>query len=157
MKITISKPIEYDAKYIQVDAGVRYWQDSTVNGIRDTDCDDTYNAPTIPCAEYVGKQNLINSGEDWRWRPLIDIEIGQVVNWRKGVTANLHYKVCDDFYCDILDEDKGVIASYNGYVPNVMCPSDDGYGDYIIMSIDDNGFILNWNKWSILELIKNDD
>jgi len=26
-----------------------------------------------------------------------------------------------------------------------MCPKDSGYGDYIIMDIDKNGFIQNWS------------
>lgn len=153
MKITINRPIDFEAVYLKVNAGVRYWDDAKVNGEYDTNCEDLENpdaAPTIPCAEYVGEQNRVLHGENWRWRPLIDIETGQIVNWKKGTTAHIHYKVCDDFQCDILDKDKNIITSYDGYVPKIMCPADEGYGDYIIMDVDENGFIQKWNKGLLL-------
>lgn len=58
MKITINKPTDFEAKFLEVDAGVRYWDDAKVNGEYDTNCEDSENpaaAPTIPCAEYVGE------------------------------------------------------------------------------------------------------
>lgn len=154
MKITINKPVDFEVIYLKVDAGIRYWNDAKVNGVEDTDCDETNSAPTMPCAEFVGDQKLVLRGYDWRWRPLIDIENGIIVNWKQGTTANIHYKVCDDFQCDILDGNKEVIASHDGYVPDVMCPADEGYGDYIIMNIDEDGFIQNWNKELIRKLVK---
>lgn len=62
--------------------------------------------------------------------------------------------MCDDFICDITDEDHIAIASYDGYVPKIMCPADEGYGDYIIMNIDENGFIQGWEKELISRIIK---
>ena len=50
-----------------------------------------------------------------------------------------------------------VIESYDGYVPKVMCPVDEGYGDYIIMDIDENGFIQDWNKELIRKLVKQEE
>ena len=47
MKITISKTTEFEAVYLKVDAGVRYWEDAEVNGVSDSE-----NPPTIPCAEF---------------------------------------------------------------------------------------------------------
>lgn len=149
MKITINKPTDFEAKFLKVDAGVRYWEDTEVNGVSDSE-----NPPIIPCAEFVGDKKHILIGENYRWRPLINIEIGQIVNWEKGFDADVHYKVCDDFRCDILDSDKNVITSYEGYVPSVMCPKDNGYGDYIIMDIDENGFIQGWNKELVRKLAK---
>lgn len=160
MKITINKPTEFDAIYLKVDAGVRYWDDAKVNGVYDTNCEDLENpaaAPTIPCAEYVGAQHRVPHGENWRWRPLIDIETGKIVNWKKGTSANVHYKVCDDFACEILDGNKEVIASYDGYVPKIMCPADEGYGDYIIMNIDEDGIIQGWRKDLISRIIPEEE
>lgn len=74
-----------------------------------------------------------------------------------GFNADVHYKVCDDFQCDILDKDMDVIESYDGYVPKVMCPKDNGYGDYIIMDIDENGFIQGWNKELVRKLAKQEE
>ena len=160
MKITINKPTEFDAIYLKVDAGVRYWDDAKVNGVYDTNCEDLENpaaAPTIPCAEYVGAQHRVLHGENWRWRPLIDIETGKIVNLKKGTSANVHYKVCDDFACEILDGNKEVIASYDGYVPKIMCPADEGYGDYIIMNIDEDGIIQGWRKDLISRIIQEEE
>ncbi len=41
MKITINKPAEFEAVYLKVDAGVRYWEDGRINGKEDTDCEET--------------------------------------------------------------------------------------------------------------------
>lgn len=38
-----------------------------------------------------------------------------------------------------------------------MCPADEGYGDYIIMNIDENGFIQGWKKELIKRLIQEED
>lgn len=160
MKIIINKPTEFEAIYLKVDAGVRYWDDAKVNGEYDTNCEDLESPaaePTIPCAEYVGEQHRVLHGENWRWRPLIEIEAGKIVNWQQGITANIHYKVCDDFACEILDGNKEVITSYNGYVPKVMCPKENGYGDYIIMNIDENGFIQGWRKDLICRIIQEEE
>lgn len=94
MKITINKPTEFEAVYLEVDAGVRYWNDGYINGMEDTDCEETDGSPQMPCAEYMGEQHMVLRGNNWRWRPLIDIETGRIVNWSQGTTANVHYKKC---------------------------------------------------------------
>lgn len=80
MKITINKPVEYEAKYLKVDAGVLYWENGYINGIEDVDCDETGGGPQMPCAECIKEQNRIICSQDWRWRPLIDIDTGRIVN-----------------------------------------------------------------------------
>ena len=42
-KIRIEK--EYEVKYLQVNAGVRYWEDSEINGV-----EDGFGVPQMPCA-----------------------------------------------------------------------------------------------------------
>lgn len=156
MKITIYKPTDFEAKLLKVDAGVRYWEDAEVNGVRETDLYESQGVgkPLMPCTVQIKKEpNECIYSDHYRWQPLIDIETGQILNWKKGTIANVHYKVCDDFYCEILDADNNIIEDYSGYVPNVMCPKEDGYGDYIIMDIDENGFIQKWNKELIRKLI----
>jgi hypothetical protein len=36
------------------------------------------------------------------------------------------------------------LLEYEGYVPGFMAIDDSGYGDYIYMTIDADGKILNW-------------
>ena len=62
-----------------------------------------------------------------------------------GTTADIHYKVCDDGVYTLLDEGGAKIVAKDGYVPDIMCPEGEGYGDYIIMKIDGKGNIANWN------------
>lgn len=125
-KVKIEKEVEL--KTLVVKAGVRYWEDTEVNGEIDTEEGDN-----IPCK--VG--NL--------WCPEIDIDSGIIINWKQGVKADVHYKACDCFGYEIKsDEGVVVVSAEDGYVPNTMCPKERGYGDYIIMEINEYGLISNW-------------
>jgi hypothetical protein len=117
-----------ELKWLSISAHVRYWEDATVNGEEDTE------GTLIPCRD----------GE--YWKPLINIETGIIVNWDKGTTASIHYKCCDDGLYRLLDENKNEIKSIEGYVPKIMCPKENGYGDYVIMDIDCEGKITNWKS-----------
>lgn len=121
-----------EIKYLLVKAHVRYWEDSTINGIEDTE-----NGENIPCKQ----------GE--MWCPKIDIATGIIQNWEIGKTANIHYKVADCCGWELLDKSNSVISSQeDGYVPNTLSPAERGYGDYIIMNINENGQIDKW-KFSL--------
>lgn len=127
MKIELTVKKEFEVKYLQVEASVRYWEDTEVNGISDKEGD------LIPCRE----------GD--LWKPLIELETGEILNWTKGNTASIHYKVCDSGVYKLLDDDKNIVKEIEGYVPSVMCPKEDGFGDYIIMGVDLLGKITDWN------------
>jgi len=127
MKTIITVKKEVEVKTLHVEAKVRYWEDAYVNGINDTE------GKLIPCRE----------GD--LWKPIIDLETGQILNWKQGIEAEIHYKVCDAGSYFIKDEGNNTILSIeNDYVPKILCPADNGYGDYIIMDIDKNGFIQKW-------------
>lgn len=113
-------------RYLLAKCGVRYWEDASVDGVEDTD------GSLIPCRE----------GDCWC--PMIDLETGKIENWRKGVTAKIHYKVCDDGEYALLDEAKESVRTIDGYVPEMLSPKDNGFGDYVIMDIDAEGVIQGW-------------
>lgn len=137
MKITLKIEKEFDAKFLQVEAGIRYWEDATINGLEDEE------GELIPC----------RVGDDWQ--PLIELETGKIINWEIGKTANIHYKVCDDGEYVLLDEFEHEIKRLkNCYVINDLSIGESGYGDYIIMSIDENGVIKDWSP--TLEEFQND-
>ena len=127
MKTKIKIEKEVDIKLLKVVAGVRYWEDSQVNGE-----DDDEEGSNIPCKD----------GDSWC--PEIDIETGKILNWKQGVKAHIHYKVCDDGIYVLLDDKGDVVHTKEGYVPECMYPLENGYGDYIIMIIDENGVIEDW-------------
>lgn len=129
MKATIKIKKEVNITTLEVKATPRYWEDTTVNGIEDKD------GTLIPC----------RNGENWC--PVIDIETGIITNWEKGKTAKVHYKVCDEG-CYFLKEENGIIVASieDAYVPNILDIYGDSFGDYIILNIDENGKIEDWDN-----------
>lgn len=115
------------ANYIEVEAEVRYWEDATVNGQEDTD----------------GTLMPFRFGD--KWCPVIRLSDGWIVNWPKGTTADVHYKICDqgEYW---LANDTGRVAKWQGYyVPDAfLCHGANGYGDYIIFKVGADGRIAGW-------------
>lgn len=159
MKTTILKTTtsEINITTIKVDAKVRYWEDTAVNGADDINLYDTKGEgePKMPCAVKIydkPKENIYS--DHWRWRPTIDIDSGRITNWTPGTEAQVHYKVCDEFTCSILTDTGQTIIDYDDYVPAFMYPQKDGWGDYIIMDIDKDGFIKNWDTRRVESFVK---
>ena len=125
-EITVAVPQKLPVKFLRAECGVRYWEDATVNGVEDKD------GSLIPCRD-----------KD-TWAPVIDLATGKIEGWPEGTAADIHYKVCDDGCYSLLDADKEVVTSKDGYVVNMMCPEGKGYGDYIIMKVGADGTIANW-------------
>lgn len=139
MKLIVTVQKEQEVTHLHIDAGVRYWEDSEVNGVADE------------------KGELMPFIKETRWCPIIEIESGKVIDWPIGTTAKIHYKICDDGRYSLVYE--GItILSFDGYVPEIACPEGEGYGDYIIMNIDENGLIANWSKNpSVTEFMDEDE
>lgn len=130
MKITVNEKVEKVILFLQVKAGVRHYEDATINGKEDED------GTLTPCKD-----------GDY-WCPLINIETGVIENWEIGKTADVHFKVCDDGEYSLLNPFKEVVIKKDGYVPDCLSINDRGYGDYIIMKIDEKGLIEDW-KYNI--------
>lgn len=126
--ITIMKPETIEVKYLKVEAEVRYWEDAQVNGQNEDD-----ENPTIPCRDDNGN-----------WSPLIELDTGRIVGWPNGTIASTHYKVCDAGRYALIGVDMEEVFVIDGYVPPIMYPGGEGYGDYIIMDIGPDGQIANW-------------
>lgn len=129
IKFEITRLVSLTAQYIEVCAEVRYWEDATVNGSEDTE------GTLIP----------LRNGSVWK--PIISLTEGKIADWPDGTEADIHYKVCDQGEYWLLDENKHRIAKWKGhYIPNgILCVGDNGYGDYIIMSINSEGQIKGWD------------
>ena len=139
MKITLKVEKEFEIKTLLVKAGVRYYKDATIDGVEDEKGD------LVPCK--VGEL----------WMPEIDIETGKILNWKQGVKAEIHYKVCDQCGWELKDENGAIVLDEDGdYVPDTLCPKDSGYGDYIIMDIDENGQIADW-EFDVEDFQKTED
>lgn len=127
MRFTKNVATDFDVTTLVADMGVRYWEDGIVNGQEDND-----DNPQMP---------LIKGG---RWVLFIDLASGVIADWPHGTTASVHYKICDDGVYSLLDEAMNLIAKRGGYVPEMLAPSGEGYGDYAIMDIDASGKISGW-------------
>jgi hypothetical protein len=127
MKVTLDNGREFEVKTLYAEVFVRSWADAIINGRKDV------NGELIPCRK------------DDCWCPEIDLETGTIINWTQGKRAEIYFKVCDEGSYYLKDSDGNiVVASEDNYVPDMMCPNEKGYGDYIIMTIDNNGIIQNW-------------
>ena len=131
MNVTLIKPIVFNIKYIIADFGVRYFEDSTIN-----ESEDDPDNPKMPC--------VVDRHGNKRWVIKVDLEEGQVIGWPSGTRAVIHYKVCDDGHYTLLDDEGDIVEEFDSYVPDVFSINDSGYGDYVIMTIDGEGFIEDW-------------
>ena len=126
--LEITRAEEIEVAYLKVDAGVRYWEDATVDGAEDRD------------------GSLIPLRDGDRWRPTIELATGRIENWPEGTKAQVWYKVCDDGNYWLLDRGRSPVAAReDNYVPEILCPRESGYGDYIIMDVGPNGVIAEWS------------
>jgi hypothetical protein len=138
MKLKMKIEKEFDVRFLKVTAGIRYAEDVNVNG--------------EPCGDL--KEIPLHDGE--HWQVTIDVNTGVIENWPQGTTAGLYAKVCDDGVYSILDADRQEIKTINGYVLDCLAIGENGYGDYMIIEIDENGKIKNW-KPKFPEFVRDDD
>jgi hypothetical protein len=128
-----------ELKWLSISAHVRYWEDATVskeNEYQDIEDDEG---------------NLIPCKRNGNWEPIIDIQTGEIINWEKGKSANIHYKVCDAGEYFIFDDKLNLFSAEDSYVPNYLSIDGDGFGDYIILKVNSDGFISNWNPNKVYE------
>ena len=130
MKTKIKIEQEVELTFLKVQANPRYCQDTEVNGASDKE------GKLMP---FLVAQTI--------WSPVIEINTGKVIEWPKGTTAKVHYKVCDAGSYYLTDQGGSIFLSIeDDYVPSCLCPTENGYGDYIIMNIDETGQIEGWPK-----------
>lgn len=139
MKLTRPGKEEVEITEIEASPHIRYWEDAEING------ESSEDGSLVP----------FKSGD--LWKITIDVATGKIIDWPEGAIAEIHFKVCDGFYC-ILSCNKKKLFKYSGYVPAFMCPEEEGWGDYIIMDIDAKGLIKGWDpKPSLEKLLTNKD
>lgn len=148
VKFSEKKNVCFDAKRLYCDLGVRYFENAelTIDGCT---FDDDGNSPKIPATKVIDN--------DIRWCPEIDIESGRIMNWCNGIAAKVSYKVCDDGRYTVTDG-QGNAYVVESYVPGCLSIGESGYGDYVHLDIDSDGYIDDWNfnDDDMLELLKGD-
>lgn len=143
MEITINKPTKVNIKYIKAEIQPRGLDNASfiIDGVEVNDDEDH---PKIAgySTDFDHKEF---SAEDYLITWIIDVDEGRIINWN-GLYTNIHYKVVDQGKYSLLDENQNTICTgdYGQYVPSILSINDNGYGDYIIMTVDKNGYIKNW-------------
>lgn len=139
---------KYPDGLLFVRAHICHCDNASVNGSNDISDENMKLgvAARIPCMN-------IEDG-NYYWTPIIDITTGQIINWRKGTTAITYYKVVDE--CALMYETPdGVQSEWDkDYVPDFLCLDEIGYGDYMYLSIDADGFIDGWNDSDAKDYVK---
>lgn len=144
MNFEIVKEQELDIKYVCADLNVRYWEDGDINGEEDISYEEQEKGekPRMPLAEENPDARYLSN--KYHWVIKIDIETGNVVGWPNGVRADVHYKVCDEGTYWLEDVDGNEIHKIDDYVPELFDFCNDSYGDYVIMTINEEGHIEEW-------------
>lgn len=86
---------------------------------------------------------LLNETKD-SWLAYVEIDTGRIRGWPEGDAREMHVKVCDAGTYALLDESGNSVAVRDGYVPNGLVPG--SYGDYVELSINEEGVITNWPR-----------
>ena len=143
-------------RLIKVNAGPRYFEDAEVNGENDISYEEQQNGlkPKMPCVKAVEVERGIFTKKmvtEYRWCLEIDGDTGKILNWEKGTEAVAYYKVCDDCMIEYFVDGR-FVCNNDGYwyVPDFLCLDDEGYGDYMDITIDKEGQIKNWSLARLL-------
>lgn len=123
MNIRVFKLHTFDCKRVTIKSEIKFWKDSYVDGTEDTE------GTRIPFRE----GNI--------WNPTINLEEGKIEDWEIGKTANVNYKTVDGNSYEFKMDNGDSICLYNQYVASFLDPKEQGYGDYITLNIDKNGYI----------------
>lgn len=144
MEITILKEEKINLKYIKCHFYIRDW------------------------SGFVCSARKIPFSSENYWNPVIDVDEGKIIDWEKGVTLNVNAKTCDDNELYLYDENNNLIIwfdnyqketvhFYRGYVPEFLDVIGDGCGDYLQLIIDRDGYIKNFNKEEIINIIEKEE
>jgi hypothetical protein len=165
MKVSGKTTKEFDIDKVICDIDVRYYVDcsfSKDNGetwekdFEDDDESDDYVKSQLPCMKDVTyKKRGIWSGIETTqtrkdWCPVIDVNEGKILDWTPGFCLNTGFKVCDQgvYVYSNQDESQQIVSCDcdEYYVPKWLDEIDDGYGDYMYISINGDGTIKDWDK-----------
>ena len=163
---------EFNIDKVICDIDVRYYVDCTFskdNGetweknFDDDEVSDAYVRNQLPCMKEVTymKRNIWSGDETQKsrkdWCPVIDVNEGKILDWPEGFCLRTYFKVCDQgiYVYSNYDESAQIVSADcdEYYVPTWLDEVDDGYGDYLYISVNGDGSIEKWDylKKKLLE------
>lgn len=107
----------------------------------------------------VTSDSLSNDGRDLPclcnniWCPILDLDTGEIVNWKKGCSADILIEHTDACYASLLDADKKLLGrseNENFYVGNDSGMKDPYYYFAFKWSVKSNKKIEKWSRLKYL-------
>lgn len=83
----------------------------------------------------------------------INVNDGVVLNWPQGHTGRIYSKPVDSGVYTFTDAGGNTLKQIADYVIDGLDIDSEGWGDYIIMTINEDGKIKNWNKSVIMDVL----
>lgn len=166
-EIKVTKKV--NIKYLEICVSPRYYEDGTIKNPGETNWhsmnEDGSGVPmVVENKEYYekiwGEDTFEKSYEKSTWRVIVDVDSGNIMDWPKGYCISVGWKVVDQGYYALYDDNMNLITDYQGYVPDCLGIDDNSYGDYFEFHTDENGHIENWHSEDILtdtNFFKDDD
>lgn len=136
MKFTRLEPVEHEIKYLGFKVPAY---------IDDFEFPDEESLDEFNQFNEIDEFNQFNENENIL-ECLIDIDSGFIVGYIPQISINIFDKCVDEGTYVLYDEDMNVVAEYEGYVPNILEVNENGYGDYLNFTINEDGSILNWKQ-----------
>lgn len=157
IKNFVRKPEPININKVIVSANVIYWEDCEIGGQEfDEGSDENVIKDLLGRYDNEYKIGLVDGN---LLRLIINPETGKVENYAGEKEVRMHFKVCDECSWEITEHvpnginpydayDNPVLKEENYYVPDFLEIDDNGYGDYIEITIQTDGTIKNWNpEW----------
>jgi len=148
------------------DFHVRYWEDCEIDGqeFNEDSSDQEVIKDLLTRWDPEYKQGLVI--ED-RMILIINPETGRVENYAGGKEIRMHFKVCDECSYKITEHvanginpydayDNVILEQDEDYVPDFLDIDDEGYGDYVELTLQADGTIKDWDpkefeRWVVKE------
>ena len=104
-------------RILHVTAGVRYWEDTKIDGVADIGIDELAKDETAKPRMPFAVERKFSKSNEYDWDIKIDVDEGVIIGWSDfNVSASTHYKVCDE--CEIrYYVDDRLMCHYEGYLP----------------------------------------
>lgn len=158
MKIKVLRLADVNIHYVKCYLFPNWWEDSDVS--KDGSEFEEGSLDNMPQSMLLDWTPQISDYENFKGQKCFFMKInpdtGQIENWEKGYKMNIYWKVVDEGIYEYIDDNENIIKKFDtDYVPRYLAIEEEGYGDYVIMNVDENGFIQNWSTEDFMNTVTN--
>lgn len=148
--------VTVEAKYLHATFQPVSFEDAEVNGVEENN--DAPKMFGIKVKEGSYPEFIYSGTGDQRYVEwMIDVDEGRIIDWPEDMEATIYYKPCDMGEYELLTDEEDFIGYISDdYVPDCLQIDDEGYGDYVYITVEKGGRIKNWDPERI-ELIGNQE